>query len=141
MVFQESVRKRLERLEIYLTHLDELKKISERDFLIDWKSQDVVLRNFQVAIETCIDIGANIISQEGLGIPETYVQIFETLANRGILPKKFSERFKDLAKFRNIIVHEYLYVDYKKVYKNLQRIDDLREYIRCIVEYLSKRKG
>lgn len=138
MVLPGSARKRLEQLEVYLAHLEEMKNITETDFLKDWKSQDIVLRNYQVAIESCLDIGANIISRERLTVPETYVGIIDILAERNILPKEFSERFKDLVKFRNIIVHEYLYLDYKKAYKNLQRVDELRKYIVHIVNYLSR---
>lgn len=140
MVIPESIRKRLEQLEVYLAHLEEMRKISKVDFIKDWKAQDIVVRNFQIAVEACTDIGANIISRKGLNVPESYVGIIESLAENNIIPKDFSEKFKELAKFRNIIVHEYLDIDYEEVYKSLQRIDELREYIKYVVEYLEKSK-
>lgn len=140
MVIPESVRKRLEQLEVYLSRLDEMRKLKEENFLKDWKAQDIVVRNFQIIIEACTDIGANIISQKNLPVAETYAQIIETLGKAGILSGDFAEKFKDFVKFRNIIVHQYLKIDNKKVYKNLQRINEVREFIKYIVEYLHSKK-
>ena len=81
----------------------------------DWKSQDAALHNLQVAIEGCLDIGNYIIGLIGVKSPDTYVQIAEILREENVLPKDFLETAKNMAKFRNIIVHEYLYLDLNAV--------------------------
>lgn len=140
MLSNDIIKRYIERLEVYLSHLEETKKISEKDFLIDWRTQDIVLRNFQVAVEACMDIGSHIISELNLRVPETYVQIVESLVENKILPKDFGEVFKEFVKFRNIIVHDYLCIDMEKVYKNLQGIDRFRQFIKYILKFL-KNKG
>ena len=41
------IKKRLERIEISLSRLEEIRKAPLKDFINDWKSQDISLRNFQ----------------------------------------------------------------------------------------------
>jgi uncharacterized protein YutE (UPF0331/DUF86 family) len=82
-------------LEVYLSRLEEMKKLEEKAFLKDWKSQDVVLRNFQVAVESCVDIAAHIISELNLRVPETYVQVVDSLMENNILPQDFGSEFKE----------------------------------------------
>lgn len=78
MISNDVIKRMIEKLEVYISCLPEMKKISPDDFLSDWKSQDIVLRNFQVAVETCMGIGAHIISELNLRVPETYVQIVDS---------------------------------------------------------------
>ncbi|MFN7182336.1 MAG: type VII toxin-antitoxin system HepT family RNase toxin [Planctomycetota bacterium] len=136
MISNDVIKRLIERLEVYISRLEEMQKIPLKDFLNDWKTQDIVLRNFQIAVESCMDIGAHIISELNLKVPETYVQIVESLVENKILPYDFGGKFKEFVKFRNIIVHEYLYIDMKKVYHNLQNINNFREFIKYILAFL-----
>jgi uncharacterized protein YutE (UPF0331/DUF86 family) len=43
----------------------------------------------------------------------------------GILSADFARRLAPLAGFRNILIHEYLGIDWDQVYKNLMDLDDL----------------
>jgi len=132
---------RINKLEEYLSRLEEIRKVSKEKFLSDWKSQDLALRNLQVAIEACIDIGEYLITINNWNVPETYVETIKVLQKNGVIKKEFAEKMVDLVKFRNIIVHDYLYIDYKKVYKNLQRLDEFRNFVKVVVEYLKKKKN
>jgi len=53
----EPIRKRLEKLDEILRRLEEIKSFSLEEFLKDWKLQDIAVRNLQVAVECCLDIG------------------------------------------------------------------------------------
>ncbi len=79
-------------------------------------------RYLQVAIETCINIGNRIISIEqtkvkNIKTPETYADIFLTLAQLGIINDEFSTRLSQMARFRNKLVHLYLEVNDSLVYR------------------------
>ncbi len=100
----------------------------------------IALHNLQVAIEGCLDIGNHIIALIGARSPETYVQIAEILCEENILPKNFLETAKNMAKFRNIVVHEYLYLDLGKLYSFLLKIDDIRQFLKYLIEYLKKKQ-
>ncbi|HOV22277.1 MAG TPA: DUF86 domain-containing protein [bacterium] len=129
------VKNRLEKLEVALNKLDNLSKISLSEFLTDWKCQDSACRNFQVAIEICLDIGTFLLSEKNLPIPDTYSLIIKELRENGIIDKNLEEDMKKLIKFRNIIVHEYLYIDLEKVYKNFSYVDTFRKFADTIIKY------
>lgn len=136
MGINEVISRRLERIEESISRLREAGKITKQEFLTDWKYQDATIRNFQVAIEACLDMGSYLIALSGWKSPEGYTKIVEILGEKGVLPKDFIEKAKDMVKFRNIIVHDYLYIDLNKVYSNLKQIDDLRQFARYIVEFI-----
>ncbi len=138
MVSELIIRKRLERLEESLRRLRTKQKISLKEFLKNWEIQDIVLREFEVAIEACVDIGSHIISEKGWKSPEKYTDIADILADKGVISNEYKKTLKKIISFRNIIVHEYLYIDFKKVYENLQRIDDLGEFAKYIEKFLER---
>jgi uncharacterized protein YutE (UPF0331/DUF86 family) len=43
-----------------------------------------------------------------------------------------------LAGFRNILVHEYLEVDWQEVYRNLQQLEDLARFAEAVRGWLKK---
>lgn len=140
MVINDVVKRRIERIEESLRRLEEIKTLNLDTFLSDWKAQDVALRNFQVVIEACLDIGNHMIASFGWVSPESYIKIVEILGDKKVIPSNFIDIMKDLVKFRNIIVHEYLYIDLKKVYAKLKQINEIRKFIRYIIEFFERKK-
>lgn len=138
MVINGAVCKRMERVEECLKRLERKRRLTIEEFLKDTDAQDVVLHNLQVAIEACVDIGSHIISEKGWEVPEVYSDVARILAKHNVIPEGFEAVFVDMVRFRNIIVHEYLYINLEKVYCNLQRIDDIRRYLGFIKEFLEK---
>ena len=132
------IRKRLERIEISLSRLEEIRKISLKDFINDWKSQDISLRNFQIAVESCLDIGTCIISRSDAPVPDTYTEIVKTLRKLKVIDENLESEFIKMVRFRNIIVHEYLYIDFNKVYENLRNLSFFRNFARKVIDYIKK---
>jgi len=89
------------------------------------------LREFEVAIEACVDIASHIIS-------EKYTDIADILVNKEVISKEYGKLLKKIISFRNIIFHEYLNINFKKVYENLQKIDDLAKFAEYIEKFLEK---
>lgn len=140
MVSEDIIRRRLSKLEESLRRLESKKKVARKEFLNNWEIQDIVLREFEVAIESCVDIGTHIISEKGWKSPEKYSDVPDILAENGVIPKNFKENLRNIIAFRNIIVHEYLYIDYDKVYNNLRKLDDFRKFAEYIEDFLKKEK-
>ncbi|MEO0096227.1 MAG: DUF86 domain-containing protein [candidate division WOR-3 bacterium] len=140
MALGSDIVKRIERIEEALRRLEEIRQLSLDQFLNDWKSQDASLHNLQIAIEGCLDIGNYIIGLIGAKSPDTYVQIVEILGEEKVIPRDFLETAKNMARFRNIIVHDYLYLDLQKVYSFLLKLNDIRQFLRYLVEYLEMRR-
>lgn len=96
-------------------------------------------RNLEVAAQCCIDIANRIISIEGAPKPTDYYESFIRLGEIGVLPIKFAQQFASIAGFRNILVHEYLAVDWNEVYIHLQNLDDLYTFAESIRQWLANR--
>ncbi len=102
--------------------------------------QDIVERNLEVAIQSCIDIANRIISLDEIEKPKDYYGSIIKLGEENILPYNFAKKFAPVAGFRNILIHEYLDIDWDEVYKNLQNIDQFYKFKDYIKKWLSQKK-
>ena len=58
-----------------------------------------------------------------------------------MVPQELLPALLDMARFRNLIVHDYARIDDAKVYAILKkRLGDLDQYARTIVAYLERRE-
>lgn len=48
----------------------------------------------------------------------------------------YAENLRKIIAFRNILVHEYMELDLKEVYKNLQKLEDLRKFAVYLLNFL-----
>jgi uncharacterized protein YutE (UPF0331/DUF86 family) len=128
-----GIERRLDELNERLQRLEPLKDKALPEFYQDAYLRDIAERNLEIAAQCCIDIGNRIISLEGAPKPRDYYESILRLGELNVLPADFAEQLAPLAGFRNILVHEYLAVDWDEVYRNLRRLDDLyrfAEYVR-----------
>ncbi len=121
--------------------LEPLKERSKDEILEDPYLQDIVERNLEVAAQACIDIANRIISLEQLEKPQDYYEALLRLGEAGVLPREFAQQLAPLAGFRNILVHEYLDIDWDEVYANLQELGDLYRFMDHVKEWLDRRSS
>jgi len=139
MVDVAAVRNRLNALEEYVARLESKRQLSYEQMLTDWVTYYAIQRMFQMASQAAIDLAGHILSADYTRRVDDYHAAILALGGEGVLPKEFAQRFADLARFRNVLVHEYLVVDPAKVYQFLQTgLDDFRMYIEFVSEYLKK---
>jgi len=63
----------------------------------------------------------------------------EMLGKVGVLLRKLAERLAPIAGFRNILVHEYLEIDWNEVLRNLQHLGKLYSFMEHIKKWLKDR--
>jgi uncharacterized protein YutE (UPF0331/DUF86 family) len=132
------------RLDELSERLAKLKALSERprdDFDEDSLLRDIVERNFQVAVQACLDISHRIISIEKARKPADYYEAISLMGELNVVPADLARRLAPIAGFRNILVHEYLTVDWDKTYHHLQNLDDLVRFGNLVRQWLVKRAG
>lgn len=106
--------------------------------LEDLDLQDIISVNLQRAVQTCVDIGAHIISESEEERPATLGETFDALARMDVIPVDLATRLKGAVGFRNIAVHAYRKIDWEIVYAIVTtRIDDFTQFARCINSRLS----
>lgn len=136
MVDRETVERRLLKLEQSLRKLNELSKVSWDEYIKDEGIQDRVERNMQTAAQICIDIGSHVIADRGCRAPYGYGDIFTVLQEEGLLPQDLANTMKQIAGFRNILVHDYLEVDQRIVYVSLKKTNDFKRFARYVLNWL-----
>ena len=137
MVDKTLILRKFSSLDEYLGQIGEYSAISLEDYAQDWKIQRIVDRTLQMMIETCLDVAGHIISDEGFRVPETYADMFKILVENQILEKSQSEPLNRMAKFRNIVVHQYEKVDPTIVIGILRNnLGDFEKYKKAIIDYL-----
>ena len=75
--------------------------------LFDMDVQDIFVLNLQRAVQSCIDLAAHVVSDEGLGLPSDLKENFTLLETKGILSSELSSKLQKMVGFRNIAVHDY----------------------------------
>jgi uncharacterized protein YutE (UPF0331/DUF86 family) len=134
-----GIERRLNELNERLARLQPLKNSPRSEFERDPYLRDIVERNLEVAIQCCIDISHRLISLEKARKPADYYEAILLMGELSILPAEFALRLAPVAGFRNILIHEYLSVDWDHVYTHLQQLDDLKQFGELIRDWLNKR--
>jgi uncharacterized protein YutE (UPF0331/DUF86 family) len=134
-----GIERRLDELSERLARLQPLKDRTRADFDEDPYLRDIVERNLEVAAQSCIDIGHRIISLEGARKPVDYYDAILRMGELGVLPAGFARHLAPLAGFRNVLVHEYLTVDWDEVYGVLHRLGDLERFAEYVRLWLRQR--
>jgi len=123
-------------------YLDKLKPITELSFSeysSDFYKKTSAERMIQLIVEYASDIINHVIIESGERPPEDYRSSFFRAAEVGLIDHALADRLKGSGGMRNIIVHEYMDVDDKKIYKILPTvISDFKEYIRQVDDFLDK---
>lgn len=134
-----GIERRLDELSERLARLYALQDKSIDAFYEDAFLRDIVERNLEVAAQSCIDISNRIISLENAQKPRDYYESILRMGELGVLPMEFARRLASIAGFRNILIHEYLSIDWNQVYQHLQQLDDLEMFGDRIREWLLTR--
>lgn len=139
MVDKALVLRKLAELEEYLGQIREYTNITIERYSSDWKIQRIIERTLQIMIETCADIAGHIISDRGYRIPKSYADTFKVLQEENILEKELFETMEKMAKFRNIVVHNYDKIDASIVVTILRKhLDDFLTYKNAIINILKE---
>ncbi len=141
MVDKEVIVRRLMKLEQAMRKLKEISRHSLAEYSGSEALKDRAERNFQVAAQACIDIANHLVVARGLRTPEGYSDSFIVLSEAGIISAELAFKMKAVAGFRNVLVHDYLEINVRTVYDNLQKLEDLAEFAEHIGRLLDNSGG
>ena len=131
------VLRKLSELGTYYGQIKEFADIIIDNYKNDWKTQRIVERTLQIMIETCTDIASHIISDRGMRPPTTYADTFRVLLENNIINSEMFATMEKMAKFRNVVVHQYEEVDAEILIVILKRhLKDFDRFRDVILTYL-----
>jgi uncharacterized protein YutE (UPF0331/DUF86 family) len=105
----ELLEKKLAFIETCVRELREL----ARPALIgeDVREERFIAHTLQLAIQAALDAASYIVSDQRLGEPATNRQLFDLLVKAGWLPSALAPTLRNMAGFRNVLVHGYQTID------------------------------
>jgi len=134
MVSKDKISRKLIQLDEYLGFLEEISNKPESVFLKDNILIGSAKYYLQVSIECCLDIVNHIIASERLRAPIDYADSFSILGENGILEASLVSKLRQMAKFRNRLVHLYGDIDDSFVYDFIKNdIGDIKVFQKEIV--------
>lgn len=137
MVRPEVIRKRLNKLDEYLSILQRLRKYSFDDFVSDPERYGSAERFLHLAIEAILDMGNHVIAESDLGIVNWYSDIPSILARKGYIDSDLENKWLQMIGFRNTLVHDYLEIDRGIVYDILENhLEDIEAVKRIFTQFL-----
>ena len=101
----------------------------EDEFATNYTRQDSIILNLQRVCEASIDIAMHLVRIHKLGIPQESREVFDMLADNGMLETSLRDHLKAMVGFRNIAVHDYRKLNLDIVRNVVEkRLGDFREF-------------
>jgi len=139
LVDKTVIMRKLSELDTYLKQIREFTGMTLQVYIADWRTQRIVERTLQMMIETCADIANHIVSDSGMRAPTGYADTFSVLMENAVINPDLSTIMGKMAKFRNVVVHQYEGVDAEIVIAILtKRLNDFERFREAILSYLNR---
>jgi len=133
MVKAELLRRKLEALQNNLDILNRLQRYEVQEFINDPERYGSAERFLQLSIEILDDIGSHIISDESIGVIDTYSDIPRMLFGKSYISEQSRESWLMMIGFRNLLVHGYAKIDRAVVHRILK--EDLSDIEQLAKEF------
>ena len=138
MVDRHVVHARIAKIREYVALLRRIRGLSdERRFVADPLVYGNAERYLHLAIQAVLDISHHLVADMNVELPVDAASLFALLATRKVLPVGLSKKLVSMAGFRNVLVHEYLEIDRRRVYRVLQdELGDFEKFIKAVSKLL-----
>ena len=121
MVDRDLLLRKLALIDEYASQAAEYRGVTVDAYRGDWRTQRIVERTLQLAIEVCLDVANHLIADRRLPVASTYAEAFQVLSDQGILEAPVRDAMIGMAGFRNVLVHEYARINPGVVVDILQK--------------------
>lgn len=114
-------------------HREKAKELKEKDVSEYLVFNSLAMECFQ-AVNSAIELGELIVSEQNLGFPATYREIFELLHDAGVVTKENLNKMSKLIFLRNLIAHEYYRI-------TEEELKEMAELLSCLDELIEGAKS
>ena len=138
MVDRYVIHARIAKIREYVALLRKIRGLTdERHFVEDPLIYGNAERYLQLAIQSVLDISNHLVADMKLNLPADNKELFDLLAAHKVLPVALSKKLVSMAGFRNILVHEYLEIDRRRVFHVLRdNLGDFEKFIKAVSKLL-----
>ena len=117
MVNFDKIISKFEMLDQFLKVLRNISQNDLNTFLRDPVLIGSMRYYLQVSIECCLDVASHVISSERFRAPKDYADSFKVLEEENIIDTNLAHKLRQMAKFRNRLVHLYGEIDDRAVHQ------------------------
>lgn len=126
----------VERLAELRRHLDHLRMLRPKvrgpeSLTTDLSLHNDVLFSLLTVCQLVIDIAGELSARRGERF-EDYTQAVRNLAHDAAFPPDLVRRLEPLPGFRNVLIHEYVALDYRRVIDALDHLDDIEQFLVAV---------
>lgn len=121
----------------YLTILARYEKLSAAELERDDEKRGAVERYLYLAVQATIDLAEAFIAFREFRTPTTFSEAFGVLQENKIIAHDLAEKLENMAKFRNLLAHDYEDMNYEIVTQILRDdLTDIESFLKKIAEAL-----
>lgn len=137
MVIPHKIVTKFEMLDQFLAVLRQLSQTDVDAYLKDAVLIGSMRYYLQVSIKCCLDVAAHVISSDRFRAPKDYADTFTVLEEQNIIPRDLGQRLRQMAKFRNRLVHLYGEIDDRAVHRIAREdLGDIEAFKTAILKYI-----
>jgi len=127
-------------LESEFSEIDAIKAFTHQDYLEDSFKRKIIERWVENIVMASLDMIKVILASQKRGIPQTYKETLRTFAAT-YMDETFAERFSWFSAMRNILVHEYLDIKWKRITRFISEAEELMPvFIKRLKEIIQEKR-
>ncbi|MEW6277718.1 MAG: DUF86 domain-containing protein [Candidatus Eremiobacterota bacterium] len=128
----------LAEIEETVTFLRSLAELPEADFLADPRNRYSACYALMTAIEGTANVASHLLTRSNHTAPRSLAECFRRLVDLGLpLGAELTDRLVLMARFRNLLVHRYWELDYRRVYRTLRgSLGDFGLFAVAVLDFL-----
>lgn len=121
-------------IEVYLEELGEFLPIDFESYMGNKLKRAACERYFEKIVEATIDLTFVVIKEKGFRSPDSDRDALEVLRENSVIPSELAGKLSDAKSMRNIIIHEYGYIDDRLVFNSLKNelISDIEKFLGAV---------
>ena len=132
------IESKISSIQKYLQILKGFQNYSQKQIEGDVHLRGSAERYLYLLTQSVLDLAEAIISFKDLRRPQTYSESFDILHEEKLISPDLKEKLVKMAKFRNIISHDYEDLDFTIIYDVLQKhLQDIEEFLSVVEDKLN----
>jgi len=137
VVRPEVLKRRLQKLDEYLSIVKKLSDYNQEEFVTEPERYGSAERFLQLSIEVINDMASHVVADNELGTVTVSSDIPRLFQSSGYITDELCAKWIRLIGFRNILVHDYLEVNRSIVHEVLREsLNDIKELQRVFAQFL-----
>lgn len=133
----EKIKQRITEIKENLEKIKKYSSLPDSEFWGDERNILSIKHLLLESIEACGNICVHICAKKLFRAPSSFAECFENLYKAKVINEDLSSKLRNMARFRNILVHRYWDINDEKILEYARKnLDDFNKFLEAIVKYL-----